>query len=210
METSAKTLPIMELRQLYSNNFMGLSQMRRQCKAQTDLVCVFSFANLVVNLAILVYNRGMRKKTTKIKIEKAIGVLDKNKAGFGFVRQEEGGDIFIGRSNLGGAMHGDTVEVDLLPKYLWVRNKEGIIDKVIERANTEVVGTFQRNKRFGFVVPDDKRNTDDVFVRKSDFRNAQNGDKVVAKITKYPEKNVSAEGKITEVISRFGESGGGD
>ena len=149
----------MELRQLYSNNFMGLSQMRRQCKAQTDLVCVFSFANLVVNLAILVYNRGMRKKTTKIKIEKAIGVLDKNKAGFGFVRQEEGGDIFIGRSNLGGAMHGDTVEVDLLPKYLWVRNKEGIIDKVIERANTEVVGTFQRNKRFGFVVPDDKRNT---------------------------------------------------
>ena len=208
METSAKTLPIMELRQLYSNNFMGLSQMRRQCKAQTDLVCVFSFANLVVNLAILVYNRGMRKKTTKIKIEKAIGVLDKNKAGFGFVRQEEGGDIFIGRSNLGGAMHGDTVEVDLLPKYLWVRNKEGIIDKVIERANTEVVGTFQRNKRFGFVVPDDKRNTDDVFVRKSGFRNAQNGDKVVAKITKYPEKNVSAEGKITEVISRFGESGG--
>lgn len=162
----------------------------------------------MVNLAILVYNRDMRKKKTKIKNERAVGILDKNKAGFGFVRQEEGGDIFIARSNLAGAMHGDTVEVDLLPKYLWVKNKEGIIDKVIERANMEVVGTFQRNKRFGFVVPDDKRNTDDVFVKKADFRNAQNGDKVVAKITKYPEKNVSAEGKITEVISRFGESGG--
>ena len=99
-------------------------------------------------------------------------------------------------------MHGDTVEVDLLPKYLWVKNKEGIIDKVIERANMEVVGTFQRNKRFGFVVPDDKRNTDDVFVKKADFRNAQNGDKVVAKITKYPEKNVSAAVSYTHLAMR--------
>jgi len=144
-----------------------------------------------------------------LNMEKTTGVLDKHKAGFGFVRQEEGGDIFIARSNMNGAMHGDLVEVDLLPEYLWAkRSKEGLIDKVLERANTEVVGTFQKNKRFGFVVADDRKNTDDVFVKKSDFRNAQNGDKVVVKITKYPEKNVSAEGKITEIISRFGESGG--
>lgn len=193
---------------------MALSQVRRQQETQTDNVCVFQCKRngliliVVVNLAILVYNRSMRKKKTKIENERAIGVLDKNKAGFGFVRQEEGGDIFIAKGNLGGAMHGDTVEVDLLPEHLWHKNKEGIIDKVVERANTEVVGTFQRNKRFGFVVSDDKRNNDDVFVKKSEFRNAQNGDKVVVKITKYPEKNISAEGKITEVISRYGESGG--
>jgi len=140
----------------------------------------------------------------KVNMEKITGVLDKHKAGFGFVRQEEGGDIFVARSNMNGAMHGDFVEVDLLPEYLWARrSREGIIDKVLERANTEVVGTFQKNKRFGFVISDDRKNTDDVFVRKSDFRNAQNGDKVVVKITKYPEKNVSAEGKITEIISRL-------
>ena len=142
-------------------------------------------------------------------MEKTTGILDNHKAGFGFVRQEEGGDIFVARSNMNGAMHGDLVEVDLLPEYLWAKkSKEGIIDKVLERANTEIVGTFQKNKRFGFVVADDRKNTDDVFVKKADFRNAQNGDKVVVHITKYPEKNVSAEGKITEVISRFGEAGG--
>lgn len=155
---------------------------------------------------------GKHKKINakrKLNMEKTTGILDKHKAGFGFVRQEEGGDIFVARSNMNGAMHGDLVEVDLLPEYLWEkRSKEGIIDKVLERANTEVVGTFQKNKRFGFVIADDRKNTDDVFVRKSDFRNAQNGDKVVVKITKYPEKNINAEGKITEVISRFGESGG--
>lgn len=153
-------------------------------------------------------NKHKKKKKNLIE-EKTIGVLEKHKSGFGFVRQEEGGDIFISRSNMNGAMHGDTVLVDLLPEYLWAKkSKEGIIDKVLERAATEVVGTFQKNKKFGFVVPDEKRNQDDVFVRKADFRGAQNGDKVVVKITKYPEKNVSAEGKITEVISRFGETGG--
>ena len=168
----------------------------------------------IVKLAVFVYNRSMskhRKLNAKNKwnMEKTTGVLDKHKSGFGFVRQEEGGDIFIARSNMNGAMHGDLVEVDLLPEYLWAKkSKEGIIDKVLERGNTEVVGTFQKNKRFGFVIADDRKNTDDVFVRKENFRNAQNGDKVVVKITKYPEKNVSAEGKITEVISRFGESGG--
>ena len=152
-----------------------------------------------------------KKKTYKKKLhtEKKTGILEKNKAGFGFVRQEEDGDIFISKSNMGDAMHGDLVEVDLLPEYLWRRkNREGIIDKVLERAHTEVVGTFQKNKRFGFVVPDDARNNDDIFVKKADFRNAQNGDKVVVKITKYPEKKVSAEGKIIEVISRNGETGG--
>lgn len=152
------------------------------------------------------YYESMKKKNTKE--EKLIGVLRKNKAGFGFVIQEEDGDIFIGKSNMGGAMNGDTVMVDLLPEYLWTRSREGIIESIVERAYTEVVGTFEQSKRFGFVVPDDKRNTDDVFIRKADFHGAQTGDKVVAKITKYPDKNISAEGKITEVISRLGEVGG--
>ena len=149
-----------------------------------------------------------KKKVKKEKRVIAVGVLEKNKSGFGFVRQEEGGDIFIGRGNMGGAMHGDTVQVDMLPEDLWTKSKEGIVDKVLERGLTEVVGTFQNNKRFGFVVSDNKRNNDDIFIRKKDFKNAQNGDTVVAKITKYPEKNISAEGKITEVVSHYGEVGG--
>ncbi len=144
----------------------------------------------------------------KVNREILSGVIEKHKSGFGFVRHEDG-DIFVSRSNMNGAMHGDTVQVDLLPSYLWRRkNREGIIDKVLERGNSEIVGTFQKNKRFGFVIADDSRCCDDIFVRKSDFRNAQNGDKVVAKITRYPEKDASAEGRIIEVISRLGEPGG--
>lgn len=174
---------------------------------------------LVVKQENFVYNRTMRSKKEKHRIRKnrpeknstgqyCVGVLEKTRAGFGFVRQDEGGDIFISKRNMAGAMHGDTVRADLLPEHLRTRNREGIIDKIIERGTSEIVGTFQKNKRFGFVIPDDSRYTEDIFVRKSDFRNAQNGDTVAVKITKYPEKNVSAEGKITEIVARYGEPGG--
>ena len=179
--------------------------MRRYCLRDSARSAVFLFESA----EDIGYNVHMGKKNRKkATSEKRTGTLDKNRAGFGFVRQEEGEDIFVARSNMNGAMNGDLVQVDLLPEYLWEKNKEGIIDKILERSSEEVVGTFQRNKKFGFVIPEDRKNPDEVFVRRSDFKNARSGDKVVVKITKYPEKNVSAEGRITEVISRKGEPGG--
>ena len=147
-------------------------------------------------------------KKNKRKSEIYTGIIEKHARGFGFVRQEDGEDIFVGPSNMGGAMNGDLVEVDLLPPYLWNKSKEGIVTKVLERNYAEVIGTFQKNKKFGFVIPDDKKNPDDIFIKKDFFRNAQNGDKVVAKIIKYPDKYGKAEGRITEVIAKRGEVGG--
>lgn len=152
------------------------------------------------------YNRSMGKKKKK-RPEVYTGTIEKHAKGFGFVRQEEGEDIFIGPSNMNGAMNGDLVEVDLLPPYLWNKSKEGIVTRVLERNYEEVVGTFQKNKKFGFVVSDDKKNPDDVFIKKEFFKNAQDGDKVVAKIIKYPDNFSRAEGKITQVIAKAGEVG---
>lgn len=150
----------------------------------------------------------VRKRRTVAGSEEILtGVLEKHPKGFGFVRQEEGSDIFIARSNMLGAMNGDLVEADLLPPYLWTRSKEGIVTKILQRNTVEVVGTFQKNKKFGFVVADDKKMQDDIFIKKDFFRSAQNGDKVVAKITQYPDKVHSAEGKITEIIARNGQTG---
>ncbi|MGI6721726.1 MAG: ribonuclease R [Anaerovoracaceae bacterium] len=137
------------------------------------------------------------------------GILHKNKKGFGFVTVEgEENDIYISRAGINGAMNGDTVKVDLLPEHYWGENKEGIITSVPSRALTEVVGTFQRGKKFGFVSPVDKRINDDVFVRRKHFNGARRGDKVVAEIIKYPEQHSSAEGRITQIISRYGQPGG--
>ena len=156
-------------------------------------------------------NRKNRKSKKHLAGKRAgagrvTGVLEKNKAGFGFVRLEDG-DVFIGRSNMNGAMHGDTVAVDMLPEYLWTKNREGIVDKIIERGSSEVVGTFEKSKKFGFVVSEDPRNTDDVYIKKSNFSGAHTGDRVVATILKYPDRNVGAEGRISEIIARRDEPG---
>lgn len=147
---------------------------------------------------------GKRKKKKRLS-----GVLSKHRRGFGFVKC--GGfdsDIFIAADSMNGAMNDDEVEVDLIPEYLWRESPEGIITKILNRKTSEVVGTFEKSKKFGFVVPDSKKYREDIFIRKKDFSGAKKGDKVVAQITKYPDKHNNAEGKITEIISRAGQPGG--
>ena len=144
-----------------------------------------------------------------------IGRLQTHKKGFGFVVPEEVtdlnhiniADIYIAAESLHGAMNGDKVEVDLIPEYLWGNSPEGIIVNVLDRNFTEVVGTFDKSKKFGFVIPDDRKLRDDIFIPKKYTSGAKNGDKVVAEIIKYPEGRHKAEGRITEIIAKKGESG---
>ena len=147
------------------------------------------------------------EETAEASAEPVVGVIEKHARGFAFLRREEGSDIFIAPGNLGGAMNGDTAEVTLLPPYLWTRSKEGVVTKILERAVTEVVGTFQKNRSFGFVVPDDRKLQEDVYIRKDAFRGAASGDKVVAKITQYPDGQHSLEGKVTEIVAKKGQTG---
>lgn len=153
-----------------------------------------------------------KKDKVEKKAEIVVGTLQKHRKGFGFVVPEidenQKGDVFVSGKNLKDAMNGDLVSVKLLSPAESDRTREGIIQIILKRAVTEVIGTFEKSERFGFVVPDDKRLNDDIFVLKRDFNGALKGDKVVASITKWPEKGNSAEGKITEVISKSGEPGG--
>ena len=70
-----------------------------------------------------------------------------------------------------------------------------------------VVGIFQKNKNFGFVVPDNKSFETDIFISKKDFGKARNNHKVVVEITKYPSKGRNAEGKVIEVIGDVNQAG---
>jgi ribonuclease R len=161
--------------------------------------------NMNINTKII------EKKIKKSKKEEYVtGILSKHKKGFGFVIPEtdQGGDIFISPVSTNGAMNGDSVSVRILPPGETGRTREGVIENILTRAATEIVGTFEKSKRFGFVVPDDRRFNDDIFVLKKDFNGAQAGDKVVVKISKYPDKDNNAEGRVEEIISRRGEVGG--
>ena len=143
----------------------------------------------------------------KREMQRITGIIEKHKKGFGFIRQEEGADFFVAPDKMGGAMNGDTVEAEILPPHMTRRSHEARVIQILEHKTTELVGTFEKHKHYGFVIPDDKKIGEDVFVKRDFARNAQTGDKVVAKITRYPDVSHSLEGKITEVIAREGQPG---
>lgn len=153
----------------------------------------------------------MSRKNRKKQRPAVTGILSKHKKGFGFVIPDEGSfdrDIFISPSDMNGAMEGDRVEVDLIPEYLWEQSPQGIITKVTDRKLKEVAGFFDKGKKFGFVVPVDRKHNEDIYISKKAFSGAKNGDIVVAAITGYPDRKNSAEGKITGILARAGEPGG--
>lgn len=135
------------------------------------------------------------------------GIFRRHERGFGFViveNQED--DIYIAREDSKDAFSGDRVLVKLKKKSNGLR-QEGIILKVIEHKKDTLVGTFQKNKNFGFVIPDDKKLCRDIFISKKNFGKARNNHKVLVQITKYPQKGKKAEGKILEVLGNVNEAG---
>src|SRR5699024_8335225 len=84
---------------------------------------------------------------------------------------------------------------------------EGTDIRIVERVITKDVGTFENNKEFGFVIPDDKRILNDIFIPKDKMNGAVSGHKVIASITKYPEKRMSAEGEITKILGHKNDPG---
>ena len=136
------------------------------------------------------------------------GIYRKNQKGFGFVKLEEQEDeVYISKNNSLNALNGDRVLIELIEEKNKIKSAEGKIIKILKHEKDTIVGTFQNNKTFGFVVPDDKKFGTDIYIAKKDFGKARNQHKVLVEITKYPEKGKKAEGKIIEVLGNINEAG---
>lgn len=141
-------------------------------------------------------------------MKEEIGTYRKNQKGFGFVKlegQEE--EIYISKENSYNALNGDTVAIKIISEKEADKKAEGKIIKIVRHEKDTVVGTFQKNRNFGFVVPDDKNFGTDIFISKSHWGKARNNQKVIVKIIKYPEKGKNAEGEIIEILGGVNEAG---
>ena len=140
--------------------------------------------------------------------ERIIGTYRKNQKGFGFVKiedQEE--EIYISKENCKNALNGDTVEIKIISEKEENKKQEGKITKIIRHEKDTIVGTFQKSRNFGFVVPDDKNFGTDIFISKANWGKARDKHKVLVKILKYPEKGKNAEGQIIEVLGGVNQAG---
>lgn len=136
------------------------------------------------------------------------GIYRKNQKGFGFVRLENQEDeIYIAKENSLDALNGDRVLIEIMEEANKVKSAEAKVVKILKHEKDTIVGIFQNNKNFGFVVPDDRNFGTDIFISKKDMGKARNNHKVLVKITKYPQNGKKAEGKVIEVLGNVNEAG---
>ena len=154
-----------------------------------------------------------RTKKDKFALPERLGLitgkLQAHAKGFGFLIPEIEGekDVFIPSSFINGAMNGDRILVQITREDKNGKKREGEVIQILERGNTKIIGVYEDSKNFGFVIAEDTRISQDIFISKKDRNGAKDGDVVVVEITKWPEKRRSPEGVVKEVLGQKGDKG---
>jgi ribonuclease R len=142
------------------------------------------------------------------KMGLVVGKLQGHQKGFGFVIPEvEEPDVFIPISNMGGAMHGDKVIAKVTREQNEGKRREGEIIRIVERGTKTIIGTYEDSKNFGFVVADEKRIHQDIFIPKGERNGAKTGQVVIVEITQWPDKRRNPEGRVIEILGNKGDRG---
>lgn len=152
------------------------------------------------------YGRKKKDKNKKEQLEgiQTEGTFIGHPKGFGFVEIEgQDEDIFIPESDTGTAMHQDKVRIIIRDDKKEGKRQEGVVVKVLERGMPEIVGTYQLNRDFGFVISDNPKFSKDIFIPRKEAAGIKNGDKVIAVITDYGSGNKNPEGKIKENLGNI-------
>ena len=174
----------------------------------------------VLNALVAEGRIGVSKKGKYGKAEtfSVNGIFSGHPKGFGFVNVEGmEQDVFIPEDKTGAALHGDRVQIVVEPDSRMSgsrsgmgsggRRAEGAVIRVLEHANQEVVGYYQKNKNFGFVIPDNQKLAKDIFIPQGCDMGAVTGHKVVVKITDFGSEKHKPEGCVTEIIGHVNDPG---
>jgi len=133
------------------------------------------------------------------------GKVDMTKNGAAFIIVDGlDEDVFVGSAKMKNALHGDLVKVLLYARKTGKRPEGEIVD-ILQRSKMEFTGILQVHEKFAFLVADNKRMVNDIFIPLPWLNGAKNGDKVLAKITEWPEGAKSPFGKVVQIFGQPGE-----
>lgn len=134
------------------------------------------------------------------------GIVDMKSTGKAYVIPDEGGeDIYIASNNTGKALHGDKVKVAMFPKRKSKKN-EGEIVEIVQRAKIDFVGIFSLSHGFAFVVSDRQNMPLDIYVPKGKYKGAHDGQKVIVRLTDWPDNARNPFGEVIKVLGNPGEN----
>lgn len=132
-----------------------------------------------------------------------IQIIDDGKYAFVVLNDSPIKDVFISERNLGNALNGDVVEIEIFDKQRG-KNKEGKVLRVVERKNKEIVGKLVKSNSTYFVIPDQPELHRDIYIHKQDLHGAKNGDKVLVADIVWDDNSANPQGVIKD---NFGKAG---
>ena len=184
----------------------------KQIAAKLKIVDTDGKTQIIKKLAELATSKQIKEVDRgkfQVNVDKkySIGTLDVTSTGNGyFITDDYEDDIFIPNINLGKGLHNDTVKAYVYKRRSGKKYEADVVE-IIERAKTDFVGVLQKNKNknFGFVVPDNNKMYADIFVAESKMNGAEDGDKVQAKLMDWPKNSKNPFGKITTVLGKPGD-----
>lgn len=153
---------------------------------------------------------GVSKKGKYMKPENValVGTFESTSRGFGFVViPDREDDIFVKANDTMNAFYHDKVKVVITTEKNGGKRAEGKIVAIVEHEVKEVVGTFQKNRTYGFVIPDNAKINCDIFIPQEFMNGAVEGSKVVASISDYGSQSKNPQGEVTEVLGHIDDPG---
>lgn len=137
-----------------------------------------------------------------------VGRVDHVNRNFAFVIvEDQDDDIYVETDFLKGAIDGDTVRVQIFSDgRARGQRLEGRVLEVISHGRPEMVGVVEIWPKYALVEPSHRKVYDPIHIQLDDLKNANDGDKVIVKITQWPSRTRKAEGKIIEVLGKSGDN----
>lgn len=153
------------------------------------------------------YRANPEKLTSEQGFKASVtGKVDMKQTGKAYVTSPDlGEDVFIGANNTGHALHGDMVKVRLFPRRKG-HKPEGEIIEIIKRAKTHFVGTIEKSLKFAFMISESPNMPVDIFIPLANLNGAKHGEKVVVKMTEWPEHANNPFGEVTQVLGKPGDN----
>ena len=199
MELKQNILDCMETNNILHDNMRELANKIAEKLSIDSKDVVLCLKELLSDGDVYEYDKGRFASTTSLGMVK--GKLIGHNRGFGFVsRGPKAEDVFIPAKFMNGALNNDIVLVEILRDDVEEgHSEEGKVVKIISRGTDQIVGTYQKCKNFGWVLPDDNKFNKDIFIPAGKSRNAKDGDTVVVTITSYGGQK-KPEGFVNEII----------
>ncbi len=141
------------------------------------------------------------------KTSEVVGKVDFVNPNFGFIRYDtEQADVYVSKSDMYGALDGDTVRVKITKAKGNNKNPEGEVIEIVSRGRTDIVGKIKVFPNYALVQPDVKGFSDSIFIPKDKALGATTNDLVIVELTTFPNQGIQGSGIVTSVLGQSGDN----